>query len=30
VIPKGGVLVLDLPQVVATLDTHGLYLWVTP
>jgi hypothetical protein len=24
------VLVLDLPQVVATLDTHGLYLWVTP
>jgi DUF1009 family protein len=30
VIPKGGVLVLDLPQVVTTLDTHGLYLWVTP
>jgi DUF1009 family protein len=30
VIPQGSVLVLDLPQVVATLDTHGLYLWVTP
>ena len=30
VIPKGGVLVLDLPQVVVTLDANGLYLWVTP
>jgi DUF1009 family protein len=30
VIPQGGVLVLDLPQVVASLDAHGVYLWVTP
>ena len=29
VIPHGGVMVLDLPQIITTLDEHGLYLWVT-
>ncbi|MFT7370360.1 MAG: DUF1009 family protein [Octadecabacter sp.] len=29
VIPHGGVLVLNLPQVIKILDMNGLYLWVT-
>ena len=28
VIEAGGVMVLDLPQVIATLDAHGMFLWV--
>lgn len=30
VIQAGGVMVIDLPQVVATLDRHGMFLWVRP
>lgn len=30
VIAAGGVMVLDLPQVVAVLDRQGLFLWVRP
>lgn len=30
VVPAGGVMVLDLPQVVAILDAQGMFLWVTP
>ncbi|MDE0968896.1 MAG: UDP-2,3-diacylglucosamine diphosphatase LpxI [Octadecabacter sp.] len=29
VIPYGVVMVLDLPQIIITLDMHGLFLWVT-
>ncbi|WP_438987669.1 LpxI family protein [Marivivens donghaensis] len=28
VIEAGGVMVMDLPQVIATLDAHGMFLWV--
>ena len=27
---SGGVMVLDLPQVVAILDAQGMFLWVHP
>lgn len=30
VIPAGGVMVLDLPRVVAILDGQGMFLWVHP
>lgn len=30
VIQAGGVMVLDLPQVVQILDDHGMFLWVRP
>ena len=30
VISSGGVMVLDLPQVVAILDAQGMFLWVHP
>lgn len=30
VIPAGGVMVLDLPQVVAILDAQNMFLWVHP
>ena len=30
VIEAGGVMVLDLPSVVETLDLHGMFLWVRP
>jgi len=30
VIEAGGVMVLDLPQVLGLLDSHGMFLWVRP
>jgi DUF1009 family protein len=30
VIQHGGVMVLDLPQVIAILDAHAMFLWVKP